>query len=83
MKETFSIADASKLTGFTPRQLRSHEERGLISLPIRITCGEIKYRRYTPEQITEIKAFKGFLEEGYTLAMASKKALEKSKKEDK
>ncbi len=82
MKETFSIADASKVTGFTPRQLRSHEERGFIITPIKITCGEIRYRRYAQEHIDNIKAFKRFLEEGYTLAVAAKKALEEPKKGD-
>ena len=83
MKETFSIADASKLTGFTQRQLRSHEARGFITPPMRITCGEVRYRRYTPEHIEEIKGFKRFLDEGYTLAAASSKALQNSVKEEK
>ena len=74
MKDTISIADATKATGFTPRQLRSYEAKGYISKPVKITCGEIHYRRYTAQHIEEILRFKSFLEQGYTLAAASEKA---------
>jgi DNA-binding transcriptional MerR regulator len=77
MEKTKSTADASKITGFTPRQLRSHEAKGYISEPERITCGDIQYRRYTPQHITEIKRFKNYLDQGFTLAAASKKAFGK------
>jgi len=43
MRDTLSIADASKATGFTARQLRSYEAMNYIRKPLRITCGEIKY----------------------------------------
>lgn len=80
MRDTLSIADASKATGFTPRQLRSYEATNYIRKPLRITCGEIKYRRYSPKHVSEIKEFKRLLDEGFTLSAASEKAFNLTKK---
>ena len=74
MKNSLSISDASRATGFSQRQLRNHESRGYINPSIRITCGMIKYRRYTPEHVQEIKIFKSYLDQGYRLPVAAAKA---------
>ena len=74
MRDSKSIADCSKETGFSQRQLRSYEARGYIDPPLRITCGEIRYRRFTPENIENIRIFKTYLDQGYTLPVASAKA---------
>jgi len=58
MKEIKGIADASKEIRCSQRQLRNYEDRGYINPPARIRCGEIRYRRYTDENIREIKTFK-------------------------
>jgi len=83
MKNTLGIRDASEATGFTQRQLRSYEEKGYINPPLKITCGEIRYRRYTPEHIEELKAFKRFIDDGFTLLAAADKALQNPRKEEK
>ena len=81
MEETVSISDASKETDFSERQLRSFEARGYIGAPIKVRCGSIQYRRYTPEHIQAIKIFKKYLTQGYKLAFASQKAFEEQVKE--
>ena len=73
MQKTKGIADASKETGCSQRQLRNYETREYIKPPVRITCGEIRYRRYTRENIEEIKVFKSFIDQGFTLPIASAK----------
>ena len=81
MEKTVSISDASKETGFSERQLRSFEKRGYIETPLKVRCGSIQYRRYTPEHIQAIKIFKKYLDQGYKLAFASQKAFEEQVKE--
>ena len=83
MKNTLGIRDASEATGFTQRQLRTYEEKGYINQPLKITCGEIRYRRYTPEHIEDLKVFKRFIDDGFTLHAAAAKTLKKSQKEEK
>jgi len=74
MKDSLGIADCSKKTGFSPRQLRNYEARGYIDPPQRIVCGEIRYRRYLSENVESIKIFKSYLDQGFTLSVASAKA---------
>ena len=83
MQETKGIADCSKETGCSQRQLRNYETRGYIKPPVRIVCGEIRYRRYTRENIEEIKIFKNFIDRGFTLKMAAAKTAEFLKKGEK
>ena len=47
---TFSIGDASRVTGVSQRKLRSWEGKYIPS-PERIVCGDRAYRRYTQAQI--------------------------------
>ncbi|MBU1194089.1 MAG: MerR family transcriptional regulator [Proteobacteria bacterium] len=76
MEETVSISQASKESNFSERQLRSFEARGYIEAPLKVRCGSIQYRRYTPSHIQAIKIFKKYLDQGYKLAFASQKAFE-------
>jgi len=80
MEETVSISDASKETGFSERQLRSFEKRGYIETPLKVRCGSICYRRFTPEHIQAIKIFKKYLDQGYKLTFASQKTFEEIEK---
>ena len=79
MKDSLSITDASKASGFSQRQLRSYEARGYIDPPLRIRCGEIRYRRYSKENIENIKVFKSYLDQGFTLPVSAQKASEHKK----
>ena len=76
MNETVSISEASEKTGLSQRQLRTYEAKGYIETPVKIRSGAFGYRRYTPEHIQQIKIFKSFLDQGYTLQTASIKAKE-------
>lgn len=70
---TFSIGDASRITGVSQRKLRSWEGKH-IPKPERIVCGERAYRRYTQAQINLIARIKEYQDQGFTLSAAAKKA---------
>ena len=72
-EKTFSIGDASKITGVSQRQLRAWEGKH-IPKPDRLICGERAYRRYTQAQINLIARIREYQEQGYTLKAAAKKA---------
>ena len=76
MKETISISDASRITGLSQKQIRTFEDRGYIIPPQRIQSGEISYRRFNLENIKNLKAMKSFIDLGFTLPVASRKAME-------
>jgi len=76
MKDSLSISDASSATGLSQKQLRDYEAKGFISDPIKIRCGSIQYRRYSPKHIKSIKVFKNYVDQGYTLPVSSQKAFE-------
>ncbi|MBA7493214.1 hypothetical protein ES702_03770 [subsurface metagenome] len=73
---TYSTGETENLTGASQKQIRYWETQGYISEPIeRNICGDIAYRRFTRSQVEIIRAIKGYLDQGYTLAHASKLAL--------
>ena len=76
MEQTLSISDCSQAVGLSQKQLRQYEQRRYISAPLRITCGTIRYRRYTKKNIKELKIFKNFLKQGFTLPVSSAKTAE-------
>lgn len=72
-EETYSIGDASRITGVSQRKLRSWEGK-YIPKPERLVCGDRAYRRYTQAQINLIAKIKEYRDEGFTLQAAVKKA---------
>jgi DNA-binding transcriptional MerR regulator len=72
-EKTFSIGDASRITGVSQRKLRSWEGK-YIPRPERLVCGERAYRRYTQAQINLITRIKEYQDHGFTLSAAAKKA---------
>ncbi len=74
-KLTYSIGDTSKMTGVTQKQLRNWEARGYIPEADRVVCDERAYRRFSPEQVKVIGEIKEYMDKGYTLAHASKLAV--------
>jgi DNA-binding transcriptional MerR regulator len=56
MKDSLSIADCSKRTGFSQRQLRNYETRGYIDEPLRIRCGRLDTDA-TPQRTLKISKF--------------------------
>ena len=77
LTKTVSISTASKMSGITTKQLRYWEEKGIIPSLVRIDCGERSFRQYDMETISLLKKIKGFIDDGYTLRIAAKKAIEK------
>ena len=71
--KTYSIGDASKITGVSQRKLRAWEGK-YIPEPERIVCGERAYRRYNQAQINLITQIKKYQDQGFTLSAAAKKA---------
>jgi len=71
--KTYSIGDASRITGVSQRKLRSWEGK-YIPEPERLVCGDRAYRRYTQTQINLITRIKEYQDQGFTLSAAAKKA---------
>ncbi len=77
---TYSIGDTSQMTGVSQKQIRNWEACGYIQKAERIVCGERAYRRFTQDQVNVIREIKEYLDQGYTLAHASKLTLNKEVK---
>ena len=80
-EKTFSIGDASELTGVSQKKLRSWGGK-CIPEPERIVCGERAYRRYTQKQIDLIVGIKKYQEQGFLLSVAAKKASEEISRQE-
>lgn len=72
-EKTYSIGDASRITGVSQKQLR-HWEGRYISVPQKSICGEVAYRRYSLSDIALISRIRELMDEGFTLHAASQKA---------
>ena len=72
--KTYSIGETARICGATEKQIRHWEERGHIPHPQRVICGKRDYRQFTEEGFMLIRRIKEYLDEGYTLAVAAKKA---------
>jgi len=73
IEKTFSIGDASRITGVSQRKLRSWEGKH-IPEPDRSVCGNRAYRRYTQAHINLITRINEYQNQGFTLSAAAKKA---------
>lgn len=74
MNRSFSIGDTAKITGVSQKQIRSWEQKGYISKALRVVSGERAYRRFTAGQVEIISSIKQYLDLGFTLPTAAKKA---------
>ena len=72
-EKTYSIGDASRMTGVSQRKLRSWEGK-YIPEPERLVCGERAYRRYTQAEINLIRGIREYQDQGFILSTAAKKA---------
>jgi hypothetical protein len=70
----FSIGQAAKMCGVTQRQIRNWEEKGLIPELKRVHCGERSYRQFSKDDFDLICSIKQYLDDGYVLSVAVKKA---------
>lgn len=78
--QSFSIGDTAKMAGVSLKQIRHWEAKGYIPEAERIVCGERAYRYFTKDQVKLIQRIKALLDEGYTLAHASRIAAVDSRK---
>lgn len=72
--KTYSIGETARICGVTEKQIRHWEERELIPKPQRVICGKRDYRQFTEEGFQVIRRIREFLDEGFTLTVAAKKA---------
>ena len=73
-KQIYSIGETARQCGVTQKQIRHWEERGFIPRAERVVCGERSYRQFNETDFRIISKIKGYLDEGFTLAAAAKKA---------
>ena len=74
----YSIGDAARKCGVTVKQIRNWEERKYIPTATRIVCGERAYRYFSEHDLIAIRSIKSYLDQGFTLKAAVKKAAENS-----
>ena len=73
-KLTFSIGDASKISGVQQKQIRNWEKNGYIPKAERLILGLHEHRRFTPSQVKNLHLIKEYLDAGFTLKVAAQKA---------
>ena len=72
---TYSTGETSKLTGVSQKQIRYWISRGYVFGIEMNVCGDISYYRLSQNHVELIRAIKGYLDQGYTLARAAELAL--------
>ena len=70
----FGIGEVVKKTGVTHKQLRFWEEKNYLNEIQRVICGDRAYRRYTTDHVKFIQLIKGYLDQGFSLQGAVRKA---------
>ena len=70
----YSIGQAASICEITTKQLRNWEERQYIPKATRIICGQRAYRYFSESDFGIIRKIKKYLDAGFTLKAAAKKA---------
>jgi DNA-binding transcriptional MerR regulator len=78
----YSIGEAARICGVTVKQIRNWEEKHYIPAPYRVICGERSYREFTEADLKIIRRIKSYVEKGYRLSTAARKAKKSIQKED-
>ena len=73
-QKTYSIGETARLCGVTEKQIRHWEEKNHIPTAQRVICGERSYRQFSEKDFNLIRRIKSYLDEGYTLSAAAKRA---------
>ena len=73
-RQKYSIGEAARICGVTEKQIRHWEEKGHMPQPDRVICGKRSYRQFGEPELKLIRRIKRFLDEGFTLASAAKRA---------
>ena len=69
-----SIGQAANLCGITVKQLRNWEDMNYIPTATRIICGQRAFRYFSESDLGIIRKIKQYLDAGFTLSAAAKKA---------
>ncbi len=72
----YSIGQTAVLCGITTKQLRNWENRNYIPTATRIICGQRAYRYFSESDLGVIRKIKKYLDAGFTLTAAARKASE-------
>ena len=78
--DTVSTGEAARLTGVSIKKILYWQDQGYIPEPERVVCGERAYRQFSHSDLENIKTIKSYMDEGYTLRAAARKATEKGRK---
>ena len=70
----YSIGQTAILCGITTKQIRNWENRNYIPTATRIICGQRAYRYFSESDFGIIRKIKKYLDAGFTLPAAAKKA---------
>jgi len=76
IEKTVGIGAVVQQSNVSEKQLRYWQSAGYIT-PEEVVCGDRTYRRYRESDVALVKEIKRFLDEGFNLANAVKKAKEK------
>lgn len=74
MSKNYSIGDVSRITGVSDKQIRNWEKQNYLNEIERIVCGRRAYRRFSQNQLNQIKEIKKYLDAGFTLKAAVENA---------
>jgi len=72
----YSIGEAARLCGVTAKQIRHWQEKKYLQESTRLICGKRTYRNFGEDDLVIIKRIKYYLDFGYMLSTAAKKAAE-------
>ena len=73
-QKTYTIKEAARVSGVSEKKIRHWESKGYIPEAQRIICGERTFRQYTENDFILLTRIREYLDEGYTLSVAAKKA---------
>jgi len=72
----FSIGETARICGVTEKQIRNWEEKTYIPQAQRVNCGKRSFRQFAEEDFELISKIKHYLDEGFVLSVAARKAKE-------
>ncbi|MFC1839809.1 MerR family transcriptional regulator [Thermodesulfobacteriota bacterium] len=79
-KKNVLIGEACRLCGVSVKQVRHWQSKGYLKDGPRIICGERAYRQFAEDDLAKIRKIKKYLDDGFTLKVASKKAADETLK---
>jgi DNA-binding transcriptional MerR regulator len=75
-KTTFSISQASEMTGVSKNRIREWHEKGFLPEVLLISVGSRLHRRFTEKDMQVIQRINDYQKQGFVLQIAVEKARE-------